>query len=404
MAIFCDLRKAFDTVDHKILLNKLHNIGVRGVELNWFKNYLSNRKQFVCVDNSNSSLLDILLGVPQGSILGPLLFLIYINDLPKYSSLFSLLFADDTTQLASHKNLDSLVEFVNVEFQKTVEFFKSHRLSLHPEKTKFMLISNSNVNAPPNILIDYNNIDVDPDPSLIAKMSFINNSSTPYAKFLGVLIDPKLTFKHHISMVTKKVSTSLYFMRKTKNILSEKAMKLLYYSLFHSYLIYANQLWTCTTESLLKPLFLKQKIAIRIITNANYNARTEPLFKKLNVLPFPKLCDYFKLQFMQQFCQKFLPTALENLWVTNSIRRIEEDQISLRDDDLFYIPLSRTSVTSRLPLVVLPKLWNDFPDNDLKFIRNKIEFNFKLKEYLIKQLQESVYCGRLLCADCHLRI
>jgi ribonuclease P/MRP protein subunit RPP40 len=229
--------------------------------------YLANRKQFVSIDNCNSSLLEILVGVPQGSILGPLLFLIYINDLPKYSSLFSILFADDTTQIASNQNLDSLITFVNEKFQKTVQFFCSHKLSLHPDKTKFMLITNSNTRADPVLFLNFN----DPtsqslNPSLISKLNFINNSETPYAKFLGVLIDPKLTFKHHVSSLSKKLSTALYFLRTAKNFLNTRALKFLYYSLFHSHLIYAIQIWSCCSEALLKQISLKQKIAIRIIS------------------------------------------------------------------------------------------------------------------------------------------
>ena len=156
IAIFCDLQKAFDTVDHKILLKKLEGLGVRGIELKWFESYLSNRKQFVTLDGVNSILLDIILGVPQGSILGPLLFLIYINDLPLSSSLDDSLFADDTTLLKSHQNLDELSAIVNNEFQKVVHFFRSHKLSLHPEKTKFMLFSSHKNVQIPNIFINCN--------------------------------------------------------------------------------------------------------------------------------------------------------------------------------------------------------------------------------------------------------
>jgi len=121
----------------------MHKMGIRNKELDWFKNYLSNRKQFVYLNGKSSSLLEILLGVPQGSILGPILFLIYINDLPLSTLLKSLLFADDTALLASGSNIDDLTEFVNNEFHKVVYYFRKNRLSLHPEKTKFMIFSNS---------------------------------------------------------------------------------------------------------------------------------------------------------------------------------------------------------------------------------------------------------------------
>jgi hypothetical protein len=157
LAIFCDLRKAFDTVDNEILFKKLAKLGVRGTELKWFQSYLNQGQQFVVVNGLPSSLLYILLGVPQGSILGPLLFLIYINDLPSCSKLLSFLFADDTTLLDNDANITTLVAHVNTEFKRVVYYFRAHKLALHPNKTKFVIFSHANfTNTPLVINIDFN--------------------------------------------------------------------------------------------------------------------------------------------------------------------------------------------------------------------------------------------------------
>ena len=117
--IFLDFSKAFDTVNHNMLFDKFyHNFGIRGIPLQLFRSYLSNRKQFVKLENAKSGLADISNGVPQGSVLGPLLFIMYINDLPKSSAFYTVLYADDTYLCLSHKNLDDLQHMVNVELIK----------------------------------------------------------------------------------------------------------------------------------------------------------------------------------------------------------------------------------------------------------------------------------------------
>jgi hypothetical protein len=240
VAIFCDLRKAFDTVDHEILLTKLYNIGVQGQELKWFKNYLAGRNQFVVINGKSSSLREILLGVPQGSILGPLLFLIYINDLASISDLFASLFADDTKLLAKHSDPVLLNDFVNAEFKKICTYFRAHRLSLHTSKTKFMIFSNSSAvnNFDFNIVINNNNDNLH-DPLKVVRIQRVtHNDDIPAIKFLGVFMDPSLNFKYHIQSITKKISVGLYFIRTAKSFLYEKSLKFLYYSLIHCHQIF----------------------------------------------------------------------------------------------------------------------------------------------------------------------
>ena len=138
--LFMDLSKAFDTIDHHILLDKLFYYGVRGVALNWFRSYLLCRKQYVVVDGVESNLTEVSCGVPQGSVLGPLLFLIYGNDIIHSSNIFRLsLFADDTVAVLSHKNLHTLISLVNEEFAKLLIWFPSNTLLLNQDKTKYII-------------------------------------------------------------------------------------------------------------------------------------------------------------------------------------------------------------------------------------------------------------------------
>ena len=140
LSIFIDLKKAFDTVDHTILLKKMEHYGIRGLSNVWFQNYLSEREQFVYINGAESSKQKILCGVPQGSVLGPLLFLIFINDLPNATELLTLLFADDTTFQISGVNVDLLYEKANFELEKAAEWFKSNKLTLNVKKNKIYVV------------------------------------------------------------------------------------------------------------------------------------------------------------------------------------------------------------------------------------------------------------------------
>ena len=171
-AIFLDLAKAFDSVDHSILIRKLKHYGIRGLPLQLLRSYLSDRNQFVKLNDANSSLIDILFGVPQGSILGPLLFLIFINDLPEATNLYVKLFADDMFLCAQDTNLESLENYVNIELDKVFVWLASNKLTLNVKKSKYMIVSRKK--SIPDLCIQINGCHLDQCDSY---------------KYLGIYID-----------------------------------------------------------------------------------------------------------------------------------------------------------------------------------------------------------------------
>ena len=152
LVIFIDLKKAFDTVDHSILLSKMDHYGIRDTSNLWFKNYLDSREQFVTINGSESERKKIVCGVPQGSVLGPLLFLIFINDLPNSTEFLTLLFADDTTFQITGGDIDQLFSMANSELEKSSVWFKANKLTLNVKKTKYMIFSDQNLTTTANKL------------------------------------------------------------------------------------------------------------------------------------------------------------------------------------------------------------------------------------------------------------
>ena len=400
ISIFCDLKKAFDTCNHKILLSKLEKYGIKNIELNWFKSYLENCKQFVSIKEKCSPLLDITLGVPQGSILGPLLFLLYINDLPLASKLLTLLFADDTTLLFSHDDINILMDTVNKEFKKICEFFRTNRLVLHPDKTKFIIFSRSTFNQDIRIVCNNNN----DDQNLSKNISIISRvqatDGVPAIKFLGVLFDPDLNFKFHISSIRKKLSKALYSLRTVKNVLNRRSLLLIYNSIFHCHLLYAIHIWSCSNAGPLNDLFKLQKTAARIISGSKYNSHTEPLFKELEILPLPDLITFAKVQFMQRFTHNLLPCSFNDTWVKNSIRNIGENEIQLRNHLQLQNLYPNLARLDPFPLFSFPKIWESFPDEQIKIIRKTMDFDTKLKKFFLNDLASVAVCNRLFCPAC----
>lgn len=298
-----DLSKAFDLINHNLLLDKLSRYGLRGKLHDWLKCYLSDRNQVVVVNGIKSSKQDISCGVPQGSVLGPLLFLLYVNDLPDNVSIKNnlIMFADDNSYLCCSSSLTDVITSTKSEITNFTDWFKNNKLFLNISKTVF-------INFTPRIsrILECN----------LLRIEGKSIQQVDSTKFLGVSIDNALSWESHINNLSKQLTSVCYAIYRLRQITSTETILSYYYAHFLSRISYGIICWGSSSNS--QRIFRIQKRAVRNITGASKYTSCREIFKKLKILPL--FCIYILhiLLYMRNNINQFLPNNFNHDYNTRS--------------------------------------------------------------------------------------
>ena len=378
--IYLDLSKAFDCLDHRILLTKLRFYGFHGKSLQLMTNYLDNRKQIVRLDATDSDYQLITTGVPQGSILGPLLFLIYINDVSNATSCFQpVIYADDTTLgacLSHFGNTLNLVERnINGELNKISTWLKVNKLSLNISKTKAMVFH------PPQKRVTFPNLNIDGN-----RIEFVD-----YFNYLGIIFDKHMTWNKHIDHISGKISKICGVLNKLKNFLPQATMLIIYNSLVTPHLNYGSLLWGCKAGRL-EGL---QKKLVRVITCSKYNEHTEPLFKKLSLLKVTHICALHELK----FCYRLEHSSLPYYFSRNVFHKFSSiHKYNTRGIQTFQLPIIKHSFMTSSLRYKIAKTFNETPKIITEKIYTHSMYGFKL---YIKNYYINLYNSFCVIPDCY---
>ena len=299
VGVFVDFQKAFDTVNHNILITKLHHYGIRGIANQLLKSYLTDRQQFVSIHGTESNKSNILHGVPQGSVLGPLLFLVYINDLHTcIHNSKTRHFADDTNLLHIIKNKirnKNPARRLNQDLKSLNNWLLANKISLNSTKTELIYFRKQNL----------------PIPDLNIRLNGIKLQPVSEVKYVGLIIDEHMSFKSHIRTLNAKLKRANNLIAISRHYVPKKLLTQIYYGQFYSHLTYGCMIYGQNNDDI-STTFTLQKKAIRLMSFSDYQAPTKPLFKKLELLTLNHIITTKRVLFVHNALNCKLPKHFEN--------------------------------------------------------------------------------------------
>ena len=380
--IFIDLEKAFDTVNHSLLCEKLNYYGLRGNINNLIQSYLSNRRQFVSIDGINSSTLNVNCGVPQGSSLGPLLFLIYINDfrfcLNKTETGH---FADDTYILYGSKKLKTLEITINTELKLVTNWLRLNKLSLNAKKTELVIFRSKRKPMNREISIKLNGFKLTPSDNV---------------KYLGMFLDKNLSWDFHIHKLSNSLSRATGILSKLRHNAPRSVCLNVYYALFYSHVYYGACIWGLTSQKNLKIIETLQNKCVRTMTFADFRSTANPIYNSLGLIKVRDIIRYQQLKFAYDYFDNLLPEDLCQLFTKRAeVQSINMNLISTNEKTLS-LPTILTEHSGRKSLrYQSASLWNQFTsnkiliDNDNHFDLNKVKSGSHFKSILKKHFKHT---------------